>query len=123
MCLDCKQQSQQSEPQYRREHSKAWEAGDADATKFFVYILKLDGGIFYAGQTRELRERLAEHRDGTAKTTAGKHPKLVWFDVVETREDATTIEVDLKELCDKNPREIRRMMVEFKDYVDELDFS
>ena len=49
---------------YKREYSPAWDAGDAAATQFFVYLLKLDGGTFYAGQTRELRERLSEHRDG-----------------------------------------------------------
>ena len=123
MCLDCEQQPQQSEPQYRREHSKAWEARDADADVFFIYILKLDGGQFYAGQTRELRERIAEHRDGATKTTAGKHPKLVWFKAVDTREEAEELEVALKVLCNKNPREIRRWITKLKDAVDLLDFS
>lgn len=29
---------------YKREHSERWEAGDAEATEFYVYILKLDRG-------------------------------------------------------------------------------
>ena len=67
---------------YRREHSDAWEAKDAEANDFYVYVLKLDDGSFYAGQTREIRERLLEHRDGTTKSTAGRNPKLVWFSTV-----------------------------------------
>jgi len=36
------------------EHSSAWEAGDSEANEFYVYVLKLDGGDFYVGQTRDL---------------------------------------------------------------------
>ena len=57
---------------YREEHSDSWSAGDADASEFYIYVLKLNDGTFYAGQTREIRERLMEHRDGTTKTTAGR---------------------------------------------------
>ena len=123
LCRDCEKYAQQPAPRYQREHSEAWEAGDANATGFFVYILKLEGGQFYAGQTRELRERLSEHRDGTTKSTAGKNPKLVWFTVVPTRDAATELEADLKQLCDENPREVRRMVVRVQDLVQELDFS
>ena len=132
LCLECRdrkppqpkpQTPRESKSRYQREHSGAWEAGDADATEFFVYILKLQGGVFYAGQTRELRERLMEHRDGTTKSTAGKDPKLVWFSTVSTRDQATALEVELKRLCDENPREIRRWVVGFQDLVKELDFS
>ena len=108
---------------YRREHSDSWEAGDADATEFYVYILKLDDGSFYAGQTREIRERLMEHRDGATKSTARKKPKLVWFSTVSTRDEATVLEVQVKKLCDRNPREIRRRIRSFQDLVEELDFS
>lgn len=108
---------------YNKEYSKKWESGDAEATEFFVYILKLDGNIFYAGQTRELRERLMEHRDGDTISTAGRNPKLVWFTKVSSRDEATTIEADLKRLCDQNPREVRRKVRHFRDLVEELDFS
>ena len=131
VCLECydrqsppaKSQRREAQPRYREEHSEAWAAGDADATEFYVYILKLDGGRFYAGQTRELRERLMEHRDGTTKSTAGKNPKLVWFSAVATRNQATEFEVELKMLCAKNPREIRRLVLDFKDLVKELNFD
>ena len=113
----------ESRKTYRREHSDAWEAKDAEAKDFYVYVLKLDDGSFYAGQTREIRERLMEHRDGTTKSTAGRNPKLVWFSTVSTREQATGLEVQLKKLCDQNPREIRRWVRRFQDLVEELDFS
>ena len=138
MCLDCynsrpKQQYRNGNARgktnaasykwYKKEHSPAWDKGDAAANEFFVYILKLDGGRFYAGQTRELRERLSEHRDGNTKSTAGKNPKLIWFATLSTRDAATSAEVELKKLIDSNPREIRRMVVSFQDLIRELDYS
>ena len=128
-CLDCKpsgkgsRRPRNANARYRREHSDAWQAGDADAAEFYVYILKLNDARFYAGQTRELRERLMEHRDGTTKSTAGKEPKLVWFSTVSTRKQATELEVELKKLCDRNPREIRRWVLKFQDLVEELEFD
>ena len=109
--------------QYQREHSRAWAAGDANASVFYVYILKLDDGCFYAGQTRELRERLSEHRDGRTKSTAGRNPKLIWFAEVPTRKRAVEREVELKRAIDHDPRSIRRLTLEFRDLVSELDFS
>ncbi|MFQ5861269.1 MAG: GIY-YIG nuclease family protein [Dehalococcoidia bacterium] len=106
---------------YRPEYSEAWEKGDATADQFFVYILKLDNGEFYPGQTRELRERLSEHRDGKVQSTAGQNPKLVWFGTLPTRDAATAMEVELKKLVQSNPREIRRMVIRFRDLVRELE--
>jgi len=134
-CLDCYRQSSSSQRAayqssrveqkrwYRPEYSAAWDNRDATADRFFVYILKFANGAFYAGQTRELRERLSEHRDGKAKTTAGQTPKLVWFGIVKSREAATSMEVELKKLIDSNPREIRRMIISFQDLVKELDYT
>ena len=117
MCLDCEQTGSSEE------HSDEWEGKDAEAYQFYVYILKLDGGSFYAYQTYEIRERMMEHRDGTTKSTAGRNPKLVWFTTISTRQRAEELEADLEELCDKNPREIRRRVRRLQDLVDELDFS
>ena len=108
---------------YASEHAESWAKGDAAADHFFVYILKLDEGKFYAGQTRELRERLSEHRDGQTRSTAGKNPKLVWYGMLPTREQAATREAELKKLIDSNPREIRRMVIRFRDLVQELDYT
>ena len=117
-CLDCRPARR-----YQEEHSEAWEAGDAEATAFYVYVLKLNDGRLYAGQTRELRERLMEHQDGLTKSTARRDPKLVWFTTVDTRETAAALEVSVKKLCDRNPREVRRWIIEFKGLVDLLDFT
>ena len=108
---------------YKREYSPAWAKGDATAKEFYVYILKLDDSSYYAGQTRELRERLSEHRDGKTASTKGRNPKLVWFATLPTREAATEAEVHLKRLVDQNPREIRRMIIKFSDLVGELEDS
>ena len=106
---------------YDPEENPAWDKGDADAEEFFVYILKLSDGTFYPGQTREIRERLDEHRDGRTKSTAGKDPKLVWFSVVNTRDEATKLEVDLKRAVDRDERRIRRMIRRFRDLLREVD--
>ena len=134
VCLNCRtngwkssakpgDQVQRSGSRYKPEYSPSWEARDADTNAFYVYLLKLDGGRFYAGQTRELRERLSEHRDSRVTSTAGQNPKLVWFGILPSREAATSTEVEIKKLVDLNPREIRRMVIRFKDLVEELDYN
>ena len=107
---------------YKVEHSEAWKKHDVVAKRFYVYILRLNNGQFYAGQSRELRERLEEHREGKVKSTVGRAPKLNYFEVLPTREAAELREAQLKELIDSNPREIRRLILSFRDNIKELDF-
>ena len=102
---------------YEPESNPKWDAADQEGDVFFIYLLKLDGGKFYAGHTRELRERIGEHRDGKTRSTAGKNPRLVWFEDVNTREEATEGEAYLKDLIDRNECEVRRMVNEFQDLV------
>ena len=134
VCLECyndppkqtkqtKQTKKTAPTWYKREYSSAWDAKDAETDQFFVYILKLDGGKFYAGQSRDLRARLSEHRDGQTQSTARRNPKLVWFGGVPSRDQATGIEAQLKQLIDRNPREIRKMVIAFRDLVGELDYT
>src|SRR3990172_3058844 len=104
----------------RLEHSDAWTKGDKGVDEFFVYILKLDNGDFYVGHTRELRERLSEHRDQKVVSTAGRNPKLQYFEVLSTREAAKEREAELKSVKDSNPRQIRRMIIAFHDLVREI---
>ncbi len=103
--------------------SKAWAKRDAAAESFYAYVLKLDDGSFYVGQTRELRERMVEHRDGKTASTAGKNPKLQYFEEYRTREAAMTRETELRKTAQRNGREIRRMVTHLQDLVRELDFS
>ena len=103
------------------EHSKTWEKADKESTKFFVYILKLDNGKFYIGQSNDLRSRLREHRDGETLSTKGLHPKLQYFEILPNRDSVARREAELKADYDKNPRQIRRMLIEFGDLCKELE--
>ena len=78
---------------------------------------------YYVGHTRELRERLYEHRDGDVKSTNGKRPKLIYFEVSKTREEATKREEEIKKIVDKNMREVRRMVIGFRDLIRELEYD
>ena len=108
---------------YAIEHSDAWLKADKGIDRFFVYILKLDDGDFYIGQTRELRERFSEHRDNKTQSTAGRSPKLKYFEILPTRESAELREAELKKLKDTNPRQIRRMIISFQDLIRALDLE
>lgn len=82
---------------FKLEDSSRWAEGDHGCDRFYVYILKLDGKPrMYVGQTRDLRRRVRQHRDGRTKTTAGKRPELVWYRVVGSRSEAVQYEQQLK---------------------------
>ncbi len=102
---------------YDIEHSAAWEKRDKQADKFYVYILKVERAEFYIGQTRDLRERLSEHKDGTVASTAGRKVALKYFEVLSSREVAERREAELKQIRDSNPREIRHMIISFQDLI------
>ena len=102
------------------EHSKVWEKSDKESTQFFVYILKLNNGKYYIGQSNDLRARLSEHRDGESPSTKGLNPKLEYFEILASRDSVERREAELKNIYDKNPRQIRRMLINFQDLVAEL---
>ncbi|MFC2000893.1 GIY-YIG nuclease family protein [Chloroflexota bacterium] len=112
-----------SNKQVNTEYSKAWEKGDKEATRFFVYILKLDGGEYYIGHTRDLRPRLVEHRNGTTVSTKGKTFRLQYFEILPDRTAARIREYELKKLEDSNPRTIIQMLIDFKDLINELKYD
>ena len=103
--------------------SNSWRKKDEGITKFYVYILKLDNGDLYVGHTRELRERMLEHKEGITRSTAGEHPKLRYFEILPSREKAMIREQEIKVLIKNNRREIFRMITEFRDLVSEVDNS
>ena len=126
LCLDCNKGhpvSQQTPSKHTVEHSEQWRKADEAASRFFVYILKLDDGSFYVGHTRELRERLSEHRDGKVISTAGRNPKLQFWRILHNRETASLAEVELKKWVDSNPRQIRRMILDFQDLIREVELE
>ena len=52
-----------------------------------------------------------------------KNPRLVWFEIRDTRKEAAEGEAYLKELIDKNEREVRRMVTEFLDLIRLVDIN
>ena len=46
----------------------------------YLYVLKLNDGKFYVGQTDDLEMRLREHQGNMTPSTKGKSPRLVWFE-------------------------------------------
>jgi predicted GIY-YIG superfamily endonuclease len=128
LCLDCKRGRQVAPwsstaaiPTQNRpngsEHSDAWKNGDREGDQFFVYILKLDDGEFYVGHTNDLRARLSEHRDRKTVSTAGRNPRLGYFEMLPSREAAKAREAELKRVY---PRQKRRMVIDFADLVGEI---
>lgn len=73
------------------------------------------------GHTRELRERMLEHREGHTISTAGHNPKLRYFEIVHSREDAMSREHQIRKLVKSNGREIYRMIRNFQDLISEID--
>ena len=81
----------------------------------YLYILKLDRGKYYVGQTNSLELRFREHVDGSTPSTRGKHPKLVYFqEWVGERDELNEGEDFLTQLANRNPRAIRRMVEEWQ---------
>jgi predicted GIY-YIG superfamily endonuclease len=103
--------------------SKAWAKRDKGVEKFYVYILKLDDGDYYIGQTRELRERMIEHRDGRTASLGTRKCKLQYFEILGSRESAMLREKELTDISKKNRREIVRIIREFHDVTAELDYT
>ena len=99
---------------YELEHRDEWAAKDVRSDAFYVYILRLEDGELYAGQTRNLIRRMDEHRNGTTKTTAGRKPELVWFEQLPSRQAAVEQEADLKHRIDVRPAEVREMVSAFR---------
>ncbi|MHA1529293.1 MAG: GIY-YIG nuclease family protein [Alphaproteobacteria bacterium] len=67
--------------------------------QFFVYILvSRSGNALYVGSTRDLRQRLQQHRAGTvgAHTRKYRIHKLVYFEIHDTLEMALAREKRIK---------------------------
>jgi predicted GIY-YIG superfamily endonuclease len=96
--------------------SRFWSKRDEGVNRFFVYILRLEKGELYVGHT-------IEHRDGYTASTAGKNPKLRYFETLPTRESAILREDELKEILKNNRRAIYRMISDFRELISEVDLS
>ena len=60
-----------------------WKKSDKGVRMFYIYVLGLKNGTFYAGQTNDLRARILEHRTGQVPSTRNMHAKLLWFRTCE----------------------------------------
>ena len=90
----------------------------------FLYILKLDEGKYYIGQTNSLELRLSEHSDGTVRTTRGRHPKLVCFEKwVGRYDELIEEESEMTRIAVNNPRVIRHMVEEWQKSYRLVDFG
>ena len=100
---------------YGWEQRASWGRKDARSDAFYAYVLELDGGRdLYAGQTRNLMRRVDEHLNGRSRTTAGRRPRLAWFEQLPTRQAAVEKEADLKHGIDTNPAAVRSMIAAFR---------
>ncbi len=102
---------------YEPEYSPEWR--DQYGWGFHVYVLLLSDKSYYVGHTSDLRSRLIEHRSNQVKSTMNKNPQLAWFLEVYDRTKATYIEANIKEMRDKNPRQLIRTIHKFNDLVRE----
>ena len=88
LCTKCRQEVQEA---------------DLDSTATgpqlkYIYVLTLDGGDYYLGQTENLERQIEEHYHGQFPSTAGRNPQLVWS------EEWSGLSAKLQERMDKLAR-------------------
>ena len=106
LCYECDDRERRGFPP-----SPVYAHGPVERRVRYLYVLKLDGGSFYVGQTNSLEMRLQEHSDGVVTSTQGQNPKLVWFDEwIGDRRELNQEEDALTRLAIRNPRAIRAMV-------------
>ena len=136
LCLTCKREQPRSKKKPTRTKSKSKVAEptpeyvvgaldprprkDDDTDFFYVYLLYLSDGSYYAGHTNDLGARYIEHTTGQTKSTNGKNPRLAWFNRFRTRDAAREHEKFLRQQCDTNKRAITRMIDEFLVLMDRV---
>jgi len=111
------------QPVYTPNPVRSWIKKDRGINRFYVYILKLNNGKFYVGQTRQLLERMAEHKEGQTISTAGANPKLRYFEILPTREEAMRREHELKRLARHDTREMYKIIRTFHELISEIDME
>ena len=99
------------------ESEPSWDAGDEGCTEFFAYLLVNPDGDWYAGHTRNLRNRMWMHRMGRCHSTKGGDYQLAWFQVFPTRSEATARELELKRLVNTDPYALLDLVFAFQDNV------
>lgn len=107
LCAECaKHPAPEDEPH--------WAAGDEGWGEFFTYLLVSETGEWYAGHTRNLRNRMWMHRMGRCHSTQDGDYRLAWFGVFPTRSDATARELELKRLVNNDPYAVLDLVFAFQ---------
>ena len=119
LCFECIGREQRGMPP-----TPIYAHGPVERRVRFLYVLKLDGGKYYIGETNSLELRLGEHLDDTTISTRGKHPKLVYFEQWHGQTDELKAkEKELTRIAVDNPRVIRRMVEEWQKPYRLVDFG
>ncbi len=85
---------------------------------WYVYILRLEGGELYIGQTNDMDSRLVEHNlDAGSTATAGQEGELVFFTHTHSRESAKRTEERLRRTLQRSPLEIESIIEHFDRLV------
>lgn len=64
---------------------------------YYVYLLKLSNHKFYAGSTKDLKNRILVHREGSVRSTKPFRPiKLIYYCAFPTKTHAIKFESYLK---------------------------
>jgi len=64
---------------------------------YYVYLLQLKNGQYYAGSTLDIKHRLGFHNQGGCRSTKNKRPlKLVWYAGFRNKKIAENFEKYLK---------------------------
>jgi len=67
---------------------------------YFVYILLCQNGAYYTGYTRDIEERMRQHKRGIGSRYVRMHrpEKIVYIEELETRKQAMKREREIKQL-------------------------
>jgi putative endonuclease len=79
-----------------------------EKTRYFVYVLRLEGGALYTGYTADLDARLRKHRAGTASRCTRSFPPLeiaACWEVSAGRGTAMSVEAFIKR-CSRSAKEL-----------------
>lgn len=73
------------------------------AIMYYVYAPKCKDNSVYVGYSKDLKSRIARHRNGKVKSTKSKLPvRLVYYEAYSSQQDARKREVLLKQHKPKN---------------------
>jgi len=78
---------------------------------YFVYVLLCENGAYYTGYTRDIEERMRQHKHGIGSRYVRIHRprKVVYIEELETRRQAMKREREIKQLSHEEKRKMARV--------------